>query len=237
MTCFEPMNEPPFCRAGMRTGGNLPEISSRSGDPLGRDLSAMNLPAAGDPRGRVVEAVYQGGEVLRRRRPRPPRTPVGTRGQKRDRERHREGPLGGFEHEGCRWPAETGSAFYDWLWTRSALARWGEPLVERLQRFDGFTDLFHGAGAVACQARTAAMVAGMGPARVKRAVLDYLRQGRPTPPSPRTSRRARRWDSRPTSCRPEGMPRRRSQRKRPHEKNWKPKKTRWRSSAIKRRTV
>ncbi len=182
MTCFEPINEPPFFRAGIRTSGNLLEISSRSGDPLGRDLSAMNLPAAGDPRGRVVEAVYQGAKCYGAGGPDPRGLQSGYAAKKRDRERRREGPLGGFEHEGRRWPAETGSAFYDWLWTRSALARWGEALIERLQRFDGFTDQFHRAGAVACQAKTAAMVAGMGPARVRRAVASpeaWLRETTP----------------------------------------------------------
>ena len=166
-TWFEPSPRPPFHVArGSPPAGRSLEISSRSRDPLGRELSAMNLPAAGDPRGRPVEAVYQAAKCYGGGGPDAPGCDSGYAAKRRDRERRREGPLSAFEHEGRRWPTETGSAFYDWLWTRSAIARWGIGVVDRLREYDAFSDQFHRAGALACQAKTAAIVAGMGRARV-----------------------------------------------------------------------
>ena len=60
MTWFRAAPHPPFyAQVEHDRPRRTLEISSRSSDRLGRDLSAMNLPAAGDPHGRPVEAVYQ----------------------------------------------------------------------------------------------------------------------------------------------------------------------------------
>ena len=171
MTWFRPAPHPPFYAAVEygRPRRTL-EISSRSSDRLGRDLSAMNLPAADDPHGRCVEAVYQAAKCYGDGGPDTGVSSSGYEAKRRDRERRRQGPLAGFRHEGRQWPPETGSAFYDWLWTRSALRHCGHGVVERLQRYDGFTDQFHRPGAVACQAKTAAIVAGMGLSRARAAI-------------------------------------------------------------------
>ena len=192
MTWFRPAPHPPFYSAVEhgRPRRTL-EISSRSADRLGRDLSAMNLPADGDPHGRPVEAVYQAAKCYGDGGPDTHVSRSGYEARHHDRERRRQGPLAGFRHEGRQWPPETGSAFYDWLWTRSALRHCGHGVVERLQRYDGFTDQFHRPGAVACQAKTAAIVAGMGLSRARAAIqtpeawLTHL-SGRaaPAPPAP-----------------------------------------------------
>ena len=182
MTWFQPSAGPPFHAArGRPPAGRSLEVSSRSRDPLGRELSAMNLPAAGDPRGRPVEAVYQAAKCYGGGGPDASGCDSGYAAKGRDRERRRDGPLAAFEHEGRRWPAESGSAFYDWLWTRSAIARWGIGIVDRLREYGAFSDQFHHAGALACQAKTAAMVAGMGQARVQAAIESpeaWLRETR-----------------------------------------------------------
>ena len=171
MTWFRPAPHPPFYAAVEhgRPRRTL-EISSRSSDRLGRDLSAMNLPADGDPHGRPVEAVYQAAKCYGDGGPDTHVSRSGYEAKHHDRERRRQGPLAGFRHEGRQWPPETGSAFYDWLWTRSALRCCGHGVVERLQRYDGFTDQFHRPGALACQAKTAAIVAGMGLSRARAAI-------------------------------------------------------------------
>ena len=193
MTWFHPSPRPPFHAArGRPPAGRSLEISSRSRDPLGRDLSAMNLPAAGDPRRRPVEAVYQAAKCYGGGGPDAPGCDSGYAAKRRDRERRRDGPLSAFEHQGRRWPAGTGSAFYDWLWTRSAIERWGIEVVDRLREYGAFSDQFHHAGALACQAKTAAMVAGMGRARAQAAIETpeaWLRETRGAaerrPPAPR----------------------------------------------------
>ena len=181
MTWFEPSPRPPFHAArGRPPAGRSLEISSRSRDPFGRELSAMNLPAAGDLRGRPVEAVYQAAKCYGGG-PDVPGCDSGYAAKHRDRERRQDGPLAAFEHEGRRWPTETGTAFYDWLWTRSAIARWGIGIVDRLREYGAFSDQFHRAGALACQAKTAAMVAGMGRARAQAAIESpeaWLRETR-----------------------------------------------------------
>ena len=192
MTCFRPLGKPPFHTAvATRPPGRVLEISSRSPQELGRDLSAMNLRAAGDPRRRTVEAVYQAAKCYGTGGPDTAYCESGYAAKRRDRERRRAGPLAGFEHEGLRWKTHTGSAFYDWLWTRSALASRGEALVARLQEYDAFSDQFHRPGAVACQAKAAAIAAGMGIARLRAALeqpaawLRHLHgQEADRPPSP-----------------------------------------------------
>ena len=192
MTWFRPAPHPPFYSAVEygRPRRTL-EISSRSADRLGRDLSAMNLPADGDPHGRLVEAVYQAAKCYGDGGPDTHLSRSGYEAKHHDRERRRQGPLAGFRHEGRQWPPETGSAFYDWLWTRSALRHCGHGVVERLQRYDGFTDQFHRPGAVACQAKTAAIVAGMGLSMARAAIetpeawLSHVGgRAAPAPPAP-----------------------------------------------------
>ena len=216
MTWFRPAPHPPFYSAVEygRPRRTL-EISSRSADRLGRDLSAMNLPADGDPHGRPVEAVYQAAKCYGDGGPDTHVSRSGYEAKHHDRERRRQGPLAGFRHEGRQWPPETGSAFYDWLWTRSALRCCGHGVVERLQRYDGFTDQFHRPGAVACQAKTAAIVAGMGLSRARAAIETpeaWLRHmaGRaaPAPPAPAPAPALRRAASTPGSA--PGRRRRRS---------------------------
>ena len=193
MTWFRPAPHPPF-HAPVEHGQprRTLEISSRSSDRLGRDLSAMNLPAAGDPHRRSVEAVYQAAKCYGDGGPDTHLSQSGYEAKRRDRERRRQGPLAGFRHEGRQWPLETRSAFYDWLWTRSALRHRGNGVVERLQRYDGFTDQFHRPGALACQAKTAAIVAGMGLARARAAIetpetwlMHMAGRAAPDPPAPK----------------------------------------------------
>ena len=191
-TYFTPDPRLPFHReTGDRPRGRILEVSSRSPDSLGRQLSAMNLRAADDPQRRPVEAVYQAAKIYGAGGPATPAR-SGYEAKRIDRERRRHGPLAGFEHAGRRWPLDTGTAFYDWLWARSALAAYGPKIIERLQEYDGFTDQFHRPGARACQAKTAAIVAGMGE-RTRRAAADpdaWLRELTPArAPTAETRRR------------------------------------------------
>ena len=190
MTWFRPLGKSPFyTTVATRPPGRVLEISSRSPQELGRDLSAMNLRAAGDPRERTVEAVYQAAKCYGAGGPDTAHCTSGYAAKRRDRERRRGGPLAGFEHEGLRWKTPTGSAFYDWLWTRSALASRGEAVVARLQEYDAFSDQFHRPGAVACQAKAAAIAAGMGIRRLRTALeqpaawLSHLNGREADPPA------------------------------------------------------
>ena len=194
MIHFTPRSQPPYqSESANPPPGRVLEVSSRSPLELGRQLSAMNLRAAGDPQHRCVEAIYQAAKLYAGRGPANPAR-SGYEAKRLDRGRRRQGPLTGFEHAGRRWDLATGTAFYDWLWTRSALAAYGPALIERLQEFDAFTDQFHRPGSRACQARTAAIVAGIGErAREASATPDaWLLAMNPAPSKP-DHRRERRY--------------------------------------------
>ena len=91
MTWFRPAPHPPFYAAVEhgRPRRTL-EISSRSSDRLGRDLSAMNLPADDDPHGRSVEAVYQAAKCYGDGGPDTCLSRSGYEAKHHDRERRRQ---------------------------------------------------------------------------------------------------------------------------------------------------
>lgn len=152
-------------RAGDNAG--VLEISSRSRSALGRALSAMSLrdPESGKP----VEVVYQASKSYGAGRSAAIRQAANGFDAKRlARERHerhrQEGvELTGFELLGHIWPAATGTAAYDLLWCRAAVAARGgaKRVLGELRRYAGFSDQFHRAGSMACQARSAAMLASL----------------------------------------------------------------------------
>ena len=169
-TWFTPLEHPPFVAehhdpAGAPAGLRVLEISSRSDEPLGRRLSAMHLRAPGPDgdRGLPVESVYQAAKCYGDGGPDDQPIPNGYDAKRHDRERRGAGPLRGFHHQGTFWPAASGSAFYDRLWIQAAAAAGAG---RELGRFDAYTDQFHRPGqALACQARSAAMLVGLDRAR------------------------------------------------------------------------
>ena len=171
-TWFTPLDRPPFVTehhdpAGAPANLHVLEISSRSGQMFGRTLSAMNLraPDADGDRGTSVESVYQAAKCYGAGGPAERPSPNGYEAKRIDRGRRAAGPLRGFEHQGTFWPAASGSAFYDRLWIRATLAQHGDRLGD-LTSHDAYSDQFHRPGqSVACQARSAAMLAGLDRAR------------------------------------------------------------------------
>ena len=169
-TWFTPLDRAPFVMehhgpAGPPANMRVLEISSRSDDPLGRALSAMNLRAAGSDGDRrlPVESIYQAAKCYGHGGPDEPPVPNGFDAKRRDRERRNAGSLRGFQHDGTFWPAASGSAFYDREWIKAAAAAGA---TRELARYDAYTDQFHRPGAaVACQARSAAMLVGLDRSR------------------------------------------------------------------------
>ena len=188
---FEPSEQAPFyherqSESGPPAGTRVLEISSRSGQALGRSLSAMNLrdPDTGKP----VEAVYQAAKCYGSGGPAGHVLSNGYDAKREDAVRRRGGELRGFEHGGQFWPASTGTRFYDRLWMRAAVAH-GIGSVG----YDAFSDMFHGPRSMACQARSMAMLQGMIRARQTQALEDpetferLMTSGRREgPPSPST---------------------------------------------------
>ena len=176
-TWFTPLDRPPFVAehhdpAGAPAGLRVLEISSRSDEPLGRRLSAMHLRAAGPDgdRGLPVESIYQAAKCYGDGGPDDQPITNGYDAKRHDRERRSAGPLRGFHHQGTFWPAASGSAFYDRLWIQAAA---GASATRAVQGYDAYSDQFHRPGqSVACQARSAAMLAGLDRARQLGTVHD-----------------------------------------------------------------
>ena len=282
MTCFEPMNEPPFCRAGMRTGRESPRDLQPQRRPAGPGPE-RNEPAGGGrtrgagwprrctrARSATAPAAPTSTDPSRHTRPRSATASGAAKARSEDsstgparRIRARGVPLARGDRLSvlrlavdAQRPRALGRAPGS---SGCSARRVHGPVSRRRRRGlpseDGRDGRRHGTGESEAGRGESRSVAAGDPAgesagagrrpaaggqpdlrrdrvppdagacalgdgadqrqlflpltdEVGTALLDYLRQGRPTPPSPRTSRRARRWGSRPTSCRPEGMPRR-----------------------------
>jgi hypothetical protein len=133
------------------------EISSKSENPLGVDLSAFNLRLT-TPSGLniSVENAFQASKVFRHGGPYLDLLKVSPREAKRDPRLSTSGDLQEFRFEGQAWPTLPLTAFYDWLYITAL--RQSPKLAEQLLDFDGFTDIeFNPERSLNCQAASAAL--------------------------------------------------------------------------------
>ena len=140
------------------------EISSRSTETIGRQLSAMQLTVEGPDGGRSrVEVAYQEAKDYGEG-PAVEGNPMDGFAAKRADKARRQGELLiGFTRDDLFWPASGGTTFYDWLWIQAALQLGPHSVTELLSDWTGFSDMFHhGAGTngkpLACQAKSAAIL-------------------------------------------------------------------------------
>lgn len=155
--------------AAARSGYSpLLEISTKSAEELGRQLSAFNLKVQSQQFGEIpLECAFQGGKVFERGGPYTDLYHSEPRDAKRDPRLRESGRLVGFAFGEQRFPLEPKTAFYDWLYA-SALWPHREALGQLCQ-FAGFTDIeFNPGRSVNCQARACALFVAV----VKRHLLD-----------------------------------------------------------------
>lgn len=134
------------------------EISSKSEESLGTELSAFNLaftsvcPAIT----MTVECAFQGSKVFAQGGP---YTDIFTKTSmeaKKDSRLKESGVLKGFSFFNTHWPTEPKTAFYDWLYM-NALAK-NTVFVEQVLRYQAFTDIeFNPEKSINCQAYSVAM--------------------------------------------------------------------------------
>jgi len=141
----------------------LLEVSTKSSERLGMQLSAFNLtvkPGADDGcDGDAIslEAAYQGSKVFARGGPYKDIYKKCAIDAKRDPRVRDSGGLYAFDYFGQAWPAEPKTAFYDWLYV-SALRPHRAYLKERICHYAGFTDIeFNPKKSINCQARACAL--------------------------------------------------------------------------------
>lgn len=153
-------------------GARVLEISSKSRDPLGVQLSAFNLTRLVPSLGQSVpvENIFQGSKVFAGCGPFTELYSVPPIRAKRDPRLRTSGPVTGFAFEGrtySNWPP---TAFYCWLWCNALLEH--PELAEALLQYDAFTDIvFNPEKSLNFQAEAAALFVTLA----KRGQLDRIR--------------------------------------------------------------
>jgi len=133
------------------------EVSSKSEDPLGVQLSSFNLKFT-TQKGRTltVETAFQGSKVFERGGPFIDMFDMKPKDAKRDERLRSNGRLLKFSFFGVDWPLEPKTAFYDWLYINALLKNLD--LADRVTDIDGFTDIeFNPERSINCQARAVAL--------------------------------------------------------------------------------
>jgi type I restriction enzyme M protein len=134
------------------------EISSKSMQPGGVELSAFHLPkyVPSLDKSIPVENIYQAGKVFAHGGPYTDLLHVTPREAKLDERLQTSGPLTGFRFEGQDFPLKPITIFYDYLYINALLEN--EKLAQVLLQYDAFTDIeFNPQKSINCQAKAAAL--------------------------------------------------------------------------------
>lgn len=132
------------------------EISSKSPDGAGVNLSAFNLMVRTERRKFSVECAYQASKVFERGGPYADLLGVASIDAKRDPRIKGSGRLLKFRFFGQDWGLEPRTAFYDWIYI-NALHRQSD-LVEIVLNYQAFSDIaFNPEKSINCQAYAAAL--------------------------------------------------------------------------------
>jgi hypothetical protein len=167
------------------------EISSKSPDPLGVSLSALNLMLnIAETPPMSVECAYQGSKVFERGGPYTDLYSVPSRVAKTDERLRNSGDLTAFRLLGQEHPIYPPTAFYDWLYV-TALSQNAE-LAAKLLGFEGFSDItFNPKRSINCQAHSAALYVSLHRAGVIERVatdreyyINLITNGDPQDPPP-----------------------------------------------------
>lgn len=154
-------------KAGDRGFQNLLEISSKSENPAGQQLSAFRLTISVEGRKTTVECAFQASKIFVQGGPFLDLMWKTSREAKKDDRIRNSGRLVSFKFLGEDFPLTPPSIFYDWLYI-NALNNHPEWHPEIL-RHSGFTDIeFNPEKSINCQARSVAIFASL----IKRQQLD-----------------------------------------------------------------
>jgi hypothetical protein len=166
----------------------LLEVSTKSLDSLGRELSAFNFEVGVAPgRSAPIELAYQASKVFSHGGPYLDLLDRSPREAKRDERLKASGTLVQFFFGGKHFPRTPMTAFYDWLFLRAFAKQ--QRFLAAISTFAGFTDIeFNPERSVNCQARSCAVAVtlfrrGLLPAAAKSfaAFADLVQRGTPSP--------------------------------------------------------
>ncbi len=149
------------------------EISSKSENPIGRQLSAFFLPITlRNGEKTTVESAFQSSKVFLKGGPYKDLLYQPSLVAKRDERLRSSGPIVGFDYDGTEFSTEPKHFFYAWLYAK-ALSE-NKELAEKVMEYDAFTDIeFHPQKSINCQAMAAAIYVSL---RKKGLLEEALRQ-------------------------------------------------------------
>lgn len=136
---------------------NVLEVSTKSNNPRGQQLSAFNLKVGNERLGEIpLECVFQGSKVFERGGPFVDLYSMDVRSARKDPRLKESGKLVAFEFDGTRWPLEPKTVFYDWLYVGCIYP--DRDRAQELLQYGGFSDIeFNPARSINCQARSVAL--------------------------------------------------------------------------------
>ena len=136
---------------------NVLEVSTKSDNPRGQELSAFNLKVRNEKLGEIpLECAFQGSKVFERGGPFIDLYSMDVRSARKDPRLKESGKLVAFEFDDTRWPLEPKTVFYDWLYVSCIYP--GRDRAQELLQYGGFSDIeFNPARSINCQARSVAL--------------------------------------------------------------------------------
>lgn len=137
---------------------NILEISSKSMNNLGVQLSAFNLKIKCDNgKSYTVESLFQSSKVFKDGTDNKDLLDKTSLEAKQEARSRNTKELVYFDYFGYKWELEPKTMFYDWLYI-NAVAQ-NKKLLEELVKYDAFTDIeFNPNKSFNCQAKSAAML-------------------------------------------------------------------------------
>ena len=140
----------------MHPGAKILEISSKSDNSLGIQLSAFNLPISIGGTVTTVESAFQSSKVFQNGGPYLDLVIQPSYLAKKDPRLRESGPLKCFFLNGLEFPLEPKTFFYDWLYI-TAISKC-EEYAKKICKYNAFTDIeFNPNKSINCQARSAAI--------------------------------------------------------------------------------
>ena len=132
------------------------EVSTKSPEPLGRELSAFNLSYNLNGVTYPLECVFQSSKVFEKGGPYQELLSLHPSQAKKSSLLQDSGNLVGFQLSGQFFPLIPTTFFYDWLYINSLNSKLA--LKSKLAEYDAFTDIeFNPNRSINCQARSAAI--------------------------------------------------------------------------------
>tara|TARA_Y100000389_G_scaffold205051_1_gene262449 strand:+ start:843 stop:1565 length:723 start_codon:yes stop_codon:yes gene_type:complete len=156
---------------------NILEVSTKSEEVLGNQLSAFNLSVTGpDGRNFPLETAFQGSKVFKNGGPYHDLYDKNPLEVKKDARISKVFVITGFNFQGEIWENEPKTLFYDWLYLNAVneeIGRDNDLLFKKILDYDAFTDIeFNPKKSINCQARSCAVFVSLVKKNLLQAALQ-----------------------------------------------------------------